>query len=156
MLCAALGLTAIILAVPLAYDGLRLAGAAYLLFLAWQAVRPGGGSPFEVSDLPPDGPRKLFAMGLLTSLLNRKVAMFYVSVIPQFILPEEGDILAQSVLLGATQIAISVSVNALIVIGAGSVAAFLAERPRIAAAQRWVTGSVLGVFAVRMALDGRR
>ena len=156
MLCAALGLTAVILAVPLAYDALRLAGAAYLLFLAWQAVRPGGRSPFEVSDLPPDGPRKLFTMGLLTSLLNPKVAMFYVSVIPQFIRPEEGGVLAQSLILGATQIAVSMSVNTLIVIGAGSIAAFLGSRPLWATVQRWVMAGVLSGFAVRMALDGRR
>lgn len=156
MLCATLGLTAIILAVPLAYDALRLAGAAYLVFLAWQAVRPGGRSPFEVSNLPPDGPRKLFAMGLLTSLLNPKVAMFYVSVIPQFIQPEEGGVLAQSLILGATQIAVSMSINTLIVFGAGSIAVFLGTRPRWAVAQRWIMASVLSAFAVRMALDGKR
>jgi threonine/homoserine/homoserine lactone efflux protein len=52
MLCAALGITALLLAVPFAYDGLRFAGAAYLLYLAWQAVKPQGRSPFEVRSLP--------------------------------------------------------------------------------------------------------
>jgi threonine/homoserine/homoserine lactone efflux protein len=63
MLCAAFGITAIVLAVPYAYDALRIAGAAYLLWLAWQAVRPGGRSPLHVRNLPNDSPRKLFAMG---------------------------------------------------------------------------------------------
>src|ERR1700754_2115359 len=58
MLCAALGITALVLAVPYAYDALRFAGAAYLLWLAWQAVRPGGSSPFQVKKLREDGPRK--------------------------------------------------------------------------------------------------
>src|ERR1700748_1444299 len=48
MLCAAFGITAILFAIPLAYDTLRFAGAAYLLWLAWQAVKPGGRSPFQV------------------------------------------------------------------------------------------------------------
>ena len=48
MLCAAFGITALLLAVPYAYDALRFAGAAYLLYLAWQAVKPGGRSPFQV------------------------------------------------------------------------------------------------------------
>lgn len=156
MLCASLGLTAIILAVPYAYDGLRFAGAAYLLFIAWQAIRPGGRSPFEVSELPADSTGRLFSMGLLTSLLNPKVAVFYVSVIPQFISPNAGDVFEQSLILGATQIAVSVSVNALIVIAAGSIAKFLSARPLWSAVQRWVMASVLGGFAVRMAFDDRR
>src|SRR6185295_18818811 len=60
MLCAALGITALLLAVPFAYDVLRFGGALYLLWLAWQAVKPGGRSPFQVRDLPADSPRKLF------------------------------------------------------------------------------------------------
>lgn len=87
MLCAAFGITTLLLAVPYAYDSLRLTGAAYLLWLAWQAVRPSGHSPFEVRSLPPDGPRKLFVMGLLTSLLNPKVAVMYLSLLPQLSRP---------------------------------------------------------------------
>src|SRR5688572_31222367 len=67
MLSAAFGITALLFAVPYAYDALRFAGAAYLLWLAWQALRPGGQSPFRVHQLPADGPGKLFAMGLLTN-----------------------------------------------------------------------------------------
>src|SRR6266700_6327452 len=70
MLCAAFGITALLFAVPYAYDALRLAGAAYLLWLAWQAVRPNGRSPFHVKALAYDSPKKLFAMGFVTNLLN--------------------------------------------------------------------------------------
>ena len=70
MLCAAFGITALLFAVPYAYDALRFAGAAYLLWLAWQAVKPGGRSPFQVKKLAADSPRKLFAMGFVTNLLN--------------------------------------------------------------------------------------
>src|SRR5919106_988288 len=83
MLCAALGITALVCAVPYSYDALRFAGAAYLLWLAWQAVKPGGQSPFQVRKLPVDGPKKLFAMGLVTNLLNPKIAMLYLSLLPQ-------------------------------------------------------------------------
>ena len=57
MICAAVGITALLMTVPLAYDALRIAGAAYLLFLAWQAIKPGGRSPFKVKNLPTDTPR---------------------------------------------------------------------------------------------------
>src|SRR5688572_7253473 len=55
---AAFGITALLIAVPYAYDALRFAGALYLLWLAWQTIRPGGRSPFQVRDLPADSPRK--------------------------------------------------------------------------------------------------
>src|ERR1700751_619467 len=61
MLCAAFGITALLFAIPLAYDALRFAGAAYLLWVAWQAVKPGGRSPVQVKGLAVDGPAKLFA-----------------------------------------------------------------------------------------------
>jgi threonine/homoserine/homoserine lactone efflux protein len=156
MLCAALGLTALVLAVPYAYDALRLGGALYLLWLAWQAVRPGGRSPFEVKDLPQDGPRRLFLMGFLTNLLNPKIAVMYLSLLPQFIDPAVGGVLGQALVLGTVQILISVLVNATIAVSAGSIALFLTRRPSFAVVQRWVMGTVLAALAVRMATEARR
>ncbi|MEQ8814471.1 MAG: LysE family translocator [Thalassobaculum sp.] len=156
MLCAAFGITALVLAVPYAYDALRLAGAGYLLYLAWQAVRPGGRSPFQVRVLPPDGLGRLFLMGLLTNLLNPKIAVLYLSLLPQFVDPAKGSVLVQSLLLGSVQIAVSVTVNAAIALAAGSIAGFLARRPAWFAVQRWLMGTVLAALAVRMAADARR
>jgi threonine/homoserine/homoserine lactone efflux protein len=156
MLCAALGITALVFAVPYAYDALRFAGAAYLLWLAWQAVKPGGRSPFQVRELPRDAPHKLFVMGFLTNLLNPKIAMLYLSLLPQFIDPSAGSVLGQSLVLGATQIAISVTVNALIAVTAGSIAVFLVSRPAWLVAQRWLMGSVLAGLALKMATEARR
>ena len=64
--------------------------------------------------------------------------------------------LEQSLALGTMQIAISLTVNALIAVAAGSIARFLAERPTWAKAQRWLMGCVLGGLAVRMATDRAR
>ncbi len=156
MLCAAFGITALLFAVPYAYDALRFAGAAYLLYLAWQAVKPDGRSPFEVRKLAIDGPRKLFVMGFVTNLLNPKIAMLYLALLPQFIDPGSGSVLAQSLVLGAIQIAISVSVNAIIAISAGSIALFLATRPTWMRLQRYLMGTVLAGLAVRMAFEAKR
>jgi threonine/homoserine/homoserine lactone efflux protein len=155
MVCAAMGITALIMTVPLAYDTLRIAGAAYLLYLAWQAVKPGGRSPFQVKDLPRDTPGRLFTMGFLTNLLNPKAAVLYLSLLPQFIHPERGSVLLQSMTLCATQIAISVTVNSLIVVMAGSVALFLASRPGWLQLQRWLMGTVLAGLALRVATQAR-
>jgi threonine/homoserine/homoserine lactone efflux protein len=156
MLSAAFGLTALLFAVPYGYDILRIGGAAYLLYLAWQAVKPGGRSPFQVRALPQDSRRRLFAMGLVTNLLNPKIAMFYLSLLPQFVDPARGNVLGQSLVLGATQIFISLSVNAVIAMTAGSIATFLADRPVWLVVQRWVMGTVLAGMALRIATDARR
>jgi len=156
MLCAAFGITALLLAVPYAYDALRFTGAAYLIYLAWQALQPGGRSPFHVKTLAIDSPRKLFAMGFVTNLLNPKIAMLYLALLPQFIDPDAGSVLTQSLLLGAIQIVISISINAGIAMAAGTIALFLAARPGWALLQRYLMGTVLAGLAVRMAVEARR
>lgn len=156
MLCAAFGITALLFTVPYAYDALRFGGAAYLLWLAWQSLRPGGSSPFQLRELMPDRPRKLFGMGFFTSLLNPKIAVFYLALLPQFIDPATGSVLSQSVLLGSIHIAISSSVNALIVFTAGGIALFLRTRPFWSVVQRWLMGTVLAGLAVKMATEAQR
>jgi threonine/homoserine/homoserine lactone efflux protein len=134
----------------------RLAGATYLLWLAWQALKPNGRSPFQVRALKVDGPRKLFAMGFVTNLLNPKIAMLYLALLPQFIDRAQASVLTQSLALGFIQIAISVSVNALIALAAGSIALFLGTRPTWLLLQRWLMGTVLAGLAVKMALEAKR
>ena len=92
MLCAAFGITALLFAVPYAYDALRLRrrGLSALAGLAGdQAERPLAVS--GAASLQVDGPRKLFAMGFVTNLLNPKIAMLYLALLPQFIDPAVGQ-----------------------------------------------------------------
>lgn len=156
MLSAALGITAFVLAVPFAYDALRLAGAAYLAWLAWNALKPGGQSAFQVRELPKDSKRRLFSMGLVTSLLNPKVAVLYLSLLPQFIDPAAGSVFTQSVVFGFVHIAVSLTFNAIFALTAGSVALFFVRRPSFARVQRWLMGTVLAGLAVRMAFEAQR
>lgn len=156
MLAAAVGLTALFLAIPFAYDAVKWAGALYLLYLAWQAVKPGARSPFEARNLPEDPPRRLFFMGFITNLLNPKIAAFYMSIFPQFVSPEHGSVFAQSIQLGLTQIVVSFSINLTIALSAARLAAWFGQRPGWLAAQRYVMGTVLAALAVRMAMEPRR
>lgn len=156
MFTAAVGLTALFMAVPLAYEILKWVGAAYLLYLAWQAVKPGARSPFEARDLPQDSPRKLFAMGFLTNLLNPKIAVFYLAIFPQFVSPEHGSVFVQSVVLGLTQIVFSFSVNLSIALSAAKLARWFQHNRRWLAVQRYVMGGVLAALAVRLAAEQRR
>ena len=156
MLAAAAGLSALFLAIPFAYEILKWLGALYLMWMAWEAVKPGARSPFEAQALPADPPRKLFLMGFLTNVLNPKVAVFYLSIFPQFIVTERGSVFLQSVTLGLTQISISFTVNLLIALSASGIAAWFARNPLWLAIQRYVMGFVLAALAVRLALDSRR
>ncbi|GIH25785.1 lysine transporter LysE [Acrocarpospora phusangensis] len=151
-----LGLTAVFALVPAAYTAIKLAGAGYLLYLAWKTLRPGGLSVFEPGDLRPDSTSRLFTMGLVTNLLNPKAAVLYLSLLPQFIEPSAGHVMMQSFILGTVQITVSMAVNLLIVFTAGALATFLGARPSWLRAQRYVTGTVLGVFAVKLATDRSR
>lgn len=150
------GIATVFALVPPVYVAIKLAGAAYLLWLVWQTVRPGGESAFAPRPLPVDPPRRLFTMGLVTNLLNPKIAILYVSLLPQFVDSRRGHVGTQSLLLGLTQIGVALSVNTLIVLSAGSVAAFLGRRPAWLRAQRYLMGTALAGIAVRIVTDRSR
>ena len=152
----ALGLSALFSAVPELYLTVKLAGAAYIGWLAWQAIRPGGTSVFAPVELPAHPPHKLFLMGMVTNLLNPKAAIMYASLIPQFIDVPAGHLLLQSVQLGGVQIVISLVVNSALVLAAGTIAVFLARRPGWLRIQRYVTGGILGAIAVKLVADPAR
>jgi threonine/homoserine/homoserine lactone efflux protein len=152
MLAAAIGLTALFMAIPIGYELLKWFGAAYLLWLAWQAVKPGARSPFEPRDLPIDSRNKLLAMGFLTSVLNPKIAIFYLAILPQFISPENGSVFTQSLILGSVQITVSFIVNALIALSA-KIAGWFSLNPIWLGIQRYLMGFVLAGLAVKLMLE---
>lgn len=150
------GIATVFANVPVAYTALKLAGAVYLLYLAWQALRPGGAAVFAPRELPVDGPRRLFVMGMVTNLLNPKIAVLYVSLLPQFIDPHRGSVALQSLALGSIQITIAFTLNCVIVLTAGTIAVFLGRRPGWLRTQRYLMGSVLGALALRLLTEKSR
>lgn len=154
---AAFGLTAVFVAVPVLYDVVRWAGAGYLLWLAWDAVHPqGSGGLFARRDLPKVAPAALFRTGMLTSILNPKVALFYLALFPQFVDPARGRVLAQSLLLAGVQIVINAVGDMLFVLAAAQAARWLAQRPGWLAVQRWILGGVFAGIALKLAIDARK
>ena len=154
VLLAALGLSVVLLAIPLAFDAIKLAGAAYLLWLAVSTLR-GGGMNFEAQPLAAVPDRVLLRQGFIASTLNPKVAVFYLSLFPQFIDPGAGSVFAQSLLLGVVHVSISTLFDALLVTIAGALASWFASRPLWLRTQRWFLGGAFGVLAVWLALTPR-
>lgn len=157
ILLVSFGLTAVLFTIPYAYTILKWTGALYLVYLAFQAVKPNGRNIFDVEQtLKIDKPSKLFSIGFLTNVLNPKVAVFYLSLFPQFIKPAYGSIFFQSLTLGTTQLVISFLTNLLIILFAAKLASFFQKQPFWVKIQKWFMGSVLLFLAVKMALSKGR
>ena len=153
MLAAAFGLSVVLLAVPFAFDAIKLAGAGYLLWMAWSTLRDGGG--FEPKPMEPAPDATLFRQALLTGILNPKVAIFYLSLLPQFIDPARGHGAAQTALLGSLFAVQTVLVFGALGYYAGTVGGWLRGRPAVG---RWLdraTGVLFIGLGIRLALAER-
>lgn len=151
---AALGLTVVLLAVPYAFDAIKLAGAAYLLWLAWTTVR-GAGFSFRPQPLQPVRDRVLLQQAFVAAMINPKVAVFYLSLFPQFVDPTTGPVLWQSLLLGAIQVTAAAVMDLTLVTVAGLLATWFATRPLWLQLQRWALGGAFGALAVWLAATPR-
>ncbi len=154
VLLAALGITVVLLAIPFAFDAIKLAGAAYLLWLAINTLR-GGGISFTPQPLDPVPDRVLFRQAMVAALLNPKVAVFYLSLFPQFVEPAAGPVFAQSLLLGIVHLVVSTLIDGLLVTVAGALAVWFASRPLWLRMQRWLLGTAFGALAVWLAATPR-
>lgn len=155
LVAAAVGLSALLVAVPAAFHAIKLAGAAYLLWLAWSTLR-GSGFSFTPQPLPPVPDRVLFRQSMTASVVNPKVAVFYLSLFPQFVDPASGSVLLQSLALGLVHVSVSTLIDGSLVTVAGALSGWLAARPAWLRVQRWVLGSAFGVLAVWLALTPRQ
>jgi threonine/homoserine/homoserine lactone efflux protein len=151
VLLAAFGLSVVLLALPLAFDAIKLAGCAYLLWLAYTTLR-GGGMSFAPQPLDPVPDHVLFRQAMTAAIVNPKVAVFYLSLFPQFVAPAAGSVLLQSLTLGVLHVIVSSLVDGALVTLAGFLAAWFATRPLWLRMQRWFLGTAFGALAVWLAL----
>lgn len=157
MFGAAFGITAFFQTLPNAARILSAGGAAYLAYIGWHAIRPGGQSPLQIRErLPQERPSKLFVMGASTSLLNPKLAMTFLTLLPQFINRQHGHVLQQSLLLGSLLIVLFALVNGSMALFSGRMAQFLSGRPGWLLAQRLLMGGTLLALSGEMALQAWR
>ncbi|MEM9477415.1 MAG: LysE family translocator [Pseudomonadota bacterium] len=156
-LAAALGISALIAASPVAFDALRYAGAAYLTFLGYKALRSwwAYSNDLNTKNAPVEASaRNVFLRGLITNILNPKVVVFYLALLPQFVSVELGNVGMQIFLLGCIHNAIGIIYLICIGLAAGTASGWLART----SFGKWMDG-IAGVFfiglAVRLALSGR-
>ena len=155
VLAAAFGLSAILAAVPVAYDAIRLAGALYLAWLAWSTWRAPDILVGPVASAP-IGTARLYRDGVLTAILNPKVAMFQLALFPQFVDPSRGSVLLQSLVLGATQLVLAVIGDSLFVLAAAGMRRWFGARPRWGQWSKRLLAGVFAALAARLVLDDRR
>ena len=150
----ALGLSQLFLAVPYAYDLVRYLGAAYLLYLAWQAFRAHDG--FSSSQTSEKGLPLLiiFRQGFFSNVLNPKVALFYLALFPQFLDPEVGSVTAQIAILATVFLVIDFAVHVVVIWMAGGVRRLSSGGRSFAWWSRYFLGLVFGGLAARLVLDG--
>jgi threonine/homoserine/homoserine lactone efflux protein len=153
MVMANFGLAAVFVLVPALYIAFKAAGALYIAYLAYKTLRPGGTGLFEPRILNRDSNWQLYRMGLITNLLNPKAAILYLALIPEFVRPSAGHVVAQGFALGSIQISVSMTVNTVLILAAGSIAAFLSSRPEWTRWQRRATGTILGAIVVLLARE---
>jgi threonine/homoserine/homoserine lactone efflux protein len=154
-LAIASGLAALLAAVPLAYDIVRIVGAAYLIWLGIQALRSKDGL-IQSSPLQHANDWRLFRQGMVTNILNPKVALFFLAFLPQFASPARGSVALQIIALGCLFNLSGTLVNIGVAHLAASVRRWLAPGNRSERIFRWLTGSVFIGLGLRLALSSRR
>lgn len=154
MVATAAGLSALFVAIPIAYDLVRWAGAAYMLWLSINILTKRSSS-IETSALQPETPRQLFRRGFLTCLLNPKVVVTYSALLPQFLVPDAGHVFLQTVALGLVQLGAAAAAHALVILFAAAAASALAKHRAFAGVQRYLLGTVLAALAFRLVADRR-
>jgi len=151
---AAFGLSALLAAIPLAFEVVKWAGAIYLAWLAivmWRA----SDEPEALVAAPHASRRAMYRQGLLTAVLNPKVAVFQLALFPQFVDPARGSVLLQSLVLAVTQLVIVVAGDSVCVALATGARRWFATRPGWG---RWSKRALAGVFAAlaaRLAIQSR-
>jgi threonine/homoserine/homoserine lactone efflux protein len=154
-MAAAFGLSQLFLAVPFAYDALRFAGAIYLLYLAWKTLRAKPQAAAALTISPALSPGRIFTQGLLTNILNPKMALFVLALFPQFVSLQGGNVAAQILALATVLNLIGLCVNGAVIMSASHIAQRLGARQQPSRWPHYLLSSVFAGLALRLAFANR-
>ncbi len=154
-LIVALGLASILATVPLAYDIVKYVGAAYLVYLGIRAIVSRQHSLVTPS-VERTGLWRIFAQGVITNVLNPKVALFFLAFLPQFTEPTHGSVPLQIIILGTLFNVSGTVVNTIVSLTAGSLSNWLKKHAHASRILNWLTGGIFIGLGVRIALLKRQ
>ncbi len=155
-LAAAAGISALFYSSALAFRSVKYAGAAYLLYLAWQMLRENGSMTLSpVSSVAAPSTSALFRRGFIMNVLNPKVALFFLAFLPQFTVREAGNIPLQMLLLGFIFMVQGMVIFTLIGFFSGNVGRWIGRRPRAGRYFTWLAGGIFATLGLRLALAER-
>jgi len=147
----AAGLSVLLAASVVAFTTLKVVGAAYLVYLAVDALRHGSSLNLDRKAKPePIG--SVYVKGLLIDLLNPKVIIFFVTFLPQFVSPSDPHAAKKMLFLGLTFVVVNIPVCVPLILSAERIASLLRRSPRATRIVDWLFASVLGGFAIKLAL----
>jgi len=150
---AAFGISALFYSSALAFNLVKYAGAAYLLYLAFRTLQERSAVRLSQADDRPA--TALFRRGFIMNVLNPKVALFFLAFLPQFVTPAAGHVPLQMLLLGLIFMVQAIVIFCLIGYFAGSIGSYILARPRIAKHFDWLTAGVFASLGIRLALAER-
>ena len=145
-----IGVSALILASPTAFLVLKIFGACYLVFLAYQAIRYGSAFSPETKTGPRISVPKSFSIGLGVNLMNPKIILFFMTFLPQFVSARDPDATGKLLFLGAMFVLISIPVTAPMVLAADRFAAAMKRSPRVTRAVDYLFAGVFSAFALKI------
>jgi len=154
ILAAAVGVAALLRSSPLAFNLVRYAGAGYLLYLGIRMVAQSRDRS-ALSELPPERLSNIFRQGVITNVLNPKVALFFLAFLPQFVDARRGSVAWQILLLGVIFNVGGTLVNLAVAYAGGTAGELLRRSRRFAQMQRWFTGMVFIGLGARLAWQRR-
>jgi threonine/homoserine/homoserine lactone efflux protein len=152
-LLVAFGVSALIVASPVAFLVLKTGGAGYLLWLAIQAVRNRSVLAVKARGKSDASYLKAFLNGFWVNLLNPKVIIFFMTFLPQFVRVNDPHVTGKLIFLGVLSILIALPVAIVVVLGAHGLADWLKRKPQVMRAVDYVFAAVFSVFAVRDPAD---
>jgi threonine/homoserine/homoserine lactone efflux protein len=150
---AAVGLSSLLVSSATAFSVVKYAGAAYLFYLGVRRLLARESLVFG-ADGPMRSERVLIRDGFVVNVLNPKTALFFYAFLPQFLDPGRGSVALQALVLGAIFVAIALVSDSVWAVAAGSAAGWLRARPRVVAAERFVSGGVFLSLGAATALAG--
>ena len=150
----ALGVAAIFRASALAFDLLKYIGAAYLLYLAWQAFHAQQ-AVISLSGNTGTGFGRLYRRGIIMNVTNPKVSIFFLAYLPQFTDPEKGGLILQMFMLGFIFITATILVFGGISLVAGAIGEYLRQSTRVQKILDWLAGTIFTALAIKLAVTQR-